>query len=212
MMEKWFLPDHQVELAGKTVKRYGYDQQDLIDYSFNSLGFRSPEPTDDPRLVVVGNSMSFGIGLDMQYTFGAMLAQYTNRTLDNRSLGCFFHENHDQLHNIKLLAQQDQDSIFVIQINNLDRQRTGDVVISDNSVAWCVERFLDFFDQTENILKNYPHKYIYWDNIDYRLPTTVLEKIVIRNRCHYDNSLPGNKNTFGAKSHSHIAKILHHAI
>jgi hypothetical protein len=212
MMEKWFLPDHQFVLAGKTVKRYGYDQQDLVDYSFNSLGFRSSEPANNPRLVVVGNSISFGIGLDMQHTFGAMLAQYTNRRLDNRSLGCFFHENHDQLHNIKLLAQQDQDSVFVIQINNLDRKRTGDLVVSNNSTAWCVERFLDFFDQTENILKNYPHKYIYWDNIDYCLPTTVLEKIVIRNRCHYDSSLSNNKNTFGVKSHSQIAKILRHAI
>jgi hypothetical protein len=211
-MEKWFLPRQQFELAGKTVKRYGYDQQDLIDYSFNSLGFRSPEPTNDPRLVIIGNSISFGIGLDMKDTFGSMLAQLTNRRLDNRSLGCFFHENHDQLHNMKLLAQQDQDSVFVIQINNLDRKRTGDLVISDNSPSWCVERFLDFFDQTEIILKNYPHKYIYWDNIDYCLPTTVLEKIVIKNKCHYDNSLFNNNNTFGAKSHSHIAKILCHAI
>jgi hypothetical protein len=63
-MEKWFLPCHQFALAGKTVKRYGYDQQDLIDYSFNSLGFRSPEPTNDPRLVIVGNSISFGVKSD----------------------------------------------------------------------------------------------------------------------------------------------------
>jgi hypothetical protein len=211
-MEKWFLPCQQLELAGKTVKRYGYDQQDLIDYSFNSLGFRSPEPTNDPRLVIIGNSVSFGIGLDMQHTFGSMLAQYTNRRLDNRSLGCFFHENHDQLHNIKLLSQQDQDSVFVIQINNLDRRRTGDLVVSDNSPSWCVERFLDFFDQTENILKNYPHTYIHWDDVDYQLPTAVSEKIIIKNKFHFDNSLPDNKNTFGAKSHSYIAKILRHVI
>ena len=207
-MEKWFLSHLQSELAGKTVKSYGYDQQDLIDYSFNSLGFRSPEPTDDPRLVVIGNSVSFGIGLDMQHTFGSMLAQYTNRRLDNRSLGCFFHENHDQLHNIKLLAQQDQDSVFIIQINNLDRKRTGNLVSSGNPSIWCVERFLDFFDQTENMLKNHPHRYIYWDNIEYCLPTTVLEKIVIKNKCHYDNSLPNNKNTFGAKSHRAISKVI----
>ena len=211
-MEKWFLPHFQFELAGKTVKSYGYDRQDIIDYSFNSLGFRSPEPTNDARLVVIGNSVSFGIGLDMQHTFGSMLAQYTNRRLDNRSLGCFFHENHDQLHNIKLLSQQDQDSVFIIQINNLDRKRTGDLVSPNNPPSWCMERFLDFFDQTENMLKNHPHRYIYWDKVQNCLPTKVLEKIVIKNKCYYDNSLPNNKNTFGAKSHSHIAKILRHAI
>jgi hypothetical protein len=211
-MENCFVPPHMLELAGKTVKSYGYDKQDLIDYSFNSLGFRSPEPVTGSRLVVIGNSVSFGIGLDLQHTFGSMLAQYTNRRLDNRSLGCFFHENHDHLHNINLLAQQDQDSVFVVQINNLDRKRNGDLVSLNNPPGWCVDNFLDFFDQTEQILKNYPHTYIYWDNIDYRLPTTVLEKIVIKNKCHYDSSLPNNQNTFGTKSHSHIAKILRHVI
>lgn len=48
-------------LAEKTVKNYGYDTQNLIEYSFNSLGFRSPEPSKDPSLVVIGNSISFGI-------------------------------------------------------------------------------------------------------------------------------------------------------
>jgi hypothetical protein len=211
-MEKWFVPQQMYQLAGKTIKGYGYDNQALVDYSFNSLGFRSPEPTNDPRLVIVGNSISFGIGLDMQHTFGALLAQYTNRTLDNRSLGCFFHENHDHLHNIKLLAQQEQDSIFVIQINNLDRRRHGSVVHRSNSPQWCVERFLDFFDQTEEILKNHSHTYLYWDDIAYQLPVSVAEKIVIKNKCHYDTSLLDNKNTFGIKSHSHIAKILRHSI
>ena len=211
-MQNWFVPPRMFELAGTNVKSYGYDNQDLIDYSFNRLGFRSPEPTNDPRLVIIGNSLSFGIGLDLQHTFGSMLSQYTNRRLDNRSFGCFFHENHDHLHNIKLMVQQDQDSVFVVQINNLDRKRNGDLVQDNNPPDWCVERFLDFFDQTEEILKNHPHTYIYWDNIDYELPSTVLEKIVIKNKCQYDTSLADNKSTFGVKSHSHIAKILRHVI
>jgi hypothetical protein len=211
-MEKWFVIPQMLDLASTTVQHYGYDRRGLVDYSFNSLGFRSPEPNSDPRVVVVGNSVSFGIGLDIQHTFGFLLAQHLNRHLDNRSLGCFFHENHDQLHNIKLLAQQDQDSIFVIQINNLDRKRNGSVINNNNPQEWCVKRFLDFFDQTEEILKNYPHTYVYWDNIDYQLPESVTKKIVIKNKCHYDTSLSDNKTTFGTKSHNHIAKILRHCI
>jgi len=211
-MEKWFVIPQMLDLAGKTVQHYGYDRQGLVDYSFNSLGFRSPEPNNDSRLVIVGNSISFGIGLDIQHTFGFLLSQHLNRHLDNRSLGCFFHENHDQLHNIKLLAQQDQDSVFVIQINNLDRKRNGSVVNDNNPQEWCVKRFLDFFDQTEEILKNRPHTYVYWDDIDYQLPQYVINKIAIKNKCHYDSSLLNNKNTFGMKSHEHIAKILRHYI
>jgi hypothetical protein len=211
-MEKWFLSPHMSLLSGKTVTNYGYDNQNLIEYSFNSLGFRSPEPTDAPSLVVIGNSVSFGIGLNIQNTFGSILANYTNRKLDNRAVGCFYHENHDHLQNIKLLSEQDRDSIFVIQINNLDRQRNGTTVHDKNLPAWCVKRFLDFFDQTEEILKKHRHTYIYWDNVSYDLPSTVLKKIVINNKCHYDKSLLDKENTFGINSHSHIAKILNHVI
>jgi hypothetical protein len=211
-MEKWFLSPQMSALAGKTVKNYGYDTQNLIEYSFNSLGFRSPEPSKDPSLVVIGNSISFGIGLNLQHTFGSMLAHYTNRKLDNRSVGCFFHENHDHLLNIKLLAEQNRDSVFVIQINNLDRRRDGMIVRDKNLPEWCVKRFLDFFDQTEEILKKHQHKYVYWDNIDYQLPSTILKKIIINNKGHYDTSILTNKNTFGIKSHHHIAAILNHVI
>jgi hypothetical protein len=211
-MEKWFLSPQMSALAGKTVKNYGYDTQNSIEYSFNSLGFRSPEPSKDPSLVVIGNSISFGIGLNLQHTFGSILAQYTNRKLDNRSVGCFFHENHDHLHNIKLLAEQNRDAVFVVQINNLDRRRDGMIVRDKNLPEWCVKRFLDFFDQTEEILKKHQHKYLYWDDIDYNLPLSITKKIVIRNKCHYDTSLSANKNTFGIKSHDHIAKILLHVI
>ena len=211
-MEKWFVPLQMSSLAGQTVKKYGYDSRGQVEYSFNSLGFRAPEETHGSRLVVVGNSVSFGIGLDIEHTFGSMLAKSMNRSLDNRALGCIYHENHDNLVNLHLLAAQQHDSVFVIQINNLDRRREGNSVLTNNSAEWCVDRFLDFFDQTEEILKYYPHKYIYWDDINYSIPDSVLKKIVINNKFHLDNSLPNNNNTFGIRTHSVIAKILRHVI
>lgn len=211
-MEKWYIPKEMSSLAGKTVKSYGYDRREIVDYSFNSQGFRTLDNVNKPRLIIVGNTISFGIGLPIEQTYGHLLAQYTNRHVDNRAIGCVLHDNHDYLANIKLLTQQDQDSAFVIQINNLNRQRTGNSVVLNNDPAWCVNHFLEFFDQAEDLLKMHQHTYVYWDNIQYDLPKSILEKIVINNKFHLDSSLPDKDITFGPKTHETIAKVLRYFI
>jgi hypothetical protein len=211
-MESWFVPPKMKQLAGTEVINYGYDKQNTVRYSFNSLGFRSPEPVTTPSLVVVGNSISFGIGLDMSMTYGAILSSKFNRSLDNRAFGCYFHENHDHLSNIDLLTQQDRDSIFVIQINNLDRRRQGENVLNGNDANWCVKRFLDFFDQAEHLLKHRPHKYIYWDDVNYSIPDSVKKLIFIKNQFQIDNSIANNHGSVGPKSHFAIAKALSYVI
>jgi len=211
-MESWFVPDQMKQLSNKVVKNYGYDNQGIADYSFNNLGFRSPGPGLEDRLVVIGNSISFGIGLNIEYTYGAILANNTKRQLDNRSLGCFLHENHDQLNNIRLLSKENCDSIFIVQINNLDRRRDGTKIYKNNDARWCVNQFLDFFDQTEYLLKYIPHKYIYWDNVEYSLPPTIEKMISIKNKFHLDCSLIDNSTTFGLKSHHTISKVLNYII
>lgn len=209
-MEKWFLPQHMSKLANQTVKCFGYDQRGIVDYSFNHLGFRSPDPTTAPRLVVIGNSISFGIGIDFAHTYGALLAQALNRHIDNRAVGCFFHTNHDHLANIELLSKQNQDSVFLIQINNLDRRREQNQVFSGNDHDWCVKQLESFVDQTSELLKHIPHKYVYWDNIEYNLPSAVKKNIVLINKFHLDTSIDHNADTFGVQSHRAIAKALFH--
>lgn len=201
-------------LAGQTVKCYGYDTTGLINYSFDSEGFRKSELDDasKPGLVVIGNSLSFGVGIPVEHTYGYMLAQYTDRRLYNRAVGCVLHENHDYLATIKSLTQQDPTSTFVIQINNLSRCRTGDVVSIVDDRKKCVDRFIDFFNQSEELLNGFNHKYIYWDDIQYDLPKLIQEKITINNKFHLDQSLPDRNITFGPKSHATIAKVLHHCI
>jgi hypothetical protein len=207
-MEKWFVPPQMSRLANQVVDHYGYDTQHTIKYCFNSLGFRSPEPVTHPGLVVIGNSVSFGIGVDILSTYGGILSAGLNRSLDNFAFGCYFHENHDHLNNLKLLSEQDRDLIFLIQINNLDRRRNQDTVVSGNDHNWCVNRFLDFFEQSEVLLKKRPHVYLYWDNVNYELPNSVDKLILIKNHFHIDTSICNARDTFGPKSHAAIAKTL----
>lgn len=208
-MEKWFVPDHMKKLAGSTTRLFGYDQTNTVDYTFNNLGFRSQEPKQHARLAVIGNSVSFGIGLTAEQTYANMLAQKLDLELDNLSLGCYLHENHDHLHNIELLAKQDIETVFVVQINNLDRVRVdGSVVSCVNDPNICVKKFLDYFDQLIQILVHRPCLFIYWDHKQFNLPDSVVKKISLYNKFHLDQSLPNNTDTFGPNSHKAIAQSL----
>jgi len=133
-MERWIVPNHMKQLADKSTRFFGYDQQGTIEYNFNKLGFRTGNTNGNLDINLIGNSISFGIGLEYNQTFGSILANNLDRKLNNFSFGCYHHENHDHLTNIETLSNQDRDDIFVIQINNLDRKRLdSNLVVAGNS-------------------------------------------------------------------------------
>ena len=141
-MEEWFVPEHMKRMAKKSTRFFGYDCQGRIIYNFNELGFRTDNIDRQSAVNLFGNSISFGIGLNYHQTFGHILATNLNRKLNNFSFGCYLHENHDHITNIKTLANNDNDDIFIIQINNLDRQRINrTLVVSGNDKLFCKKDF-----------------------------------------------------------------------
>jgi hypothetical protein len=208
-MEDWFVPAHMKQLANKSTQFFGYDQQGHINYEFNNLGFRTDNAVGHSTINLIGNSISFGIGLHYHQTFGSILSTNLNRKLNNLSFGCYFHENHDHITNIKKLANQDSDDIYIIQINNLDRQRIDPtLVISGNDQSFCKKRFLDYFDQVTELLKNKITFFLYWDDIYYDFSPSIINQILIFNKGHLDISLLNNKNTFGIKTNRFISNSI----
>ena len=208
-MEDWFVPAHQKQLANLSTKVFGYDQQGNISYDFNELGFRTGHTNGTFSINLIGNSISFGIGLDFDQTFGYMLATNLNRKLNNFSFGCYMHDNQDHLKNIKILATQDNNDIYIVQINNLDRQRIDpNLVISNNDQLFCKKRFLDYFDHITEILKSKTTIFLYWDNISYDLPKSITDQFLIFNNGHVDTSIIGNPTTFGIKTNLFILKVI----
>jgi hypothetical protein len=206
-MEKWFVPAHMKQLVNTTVPQFGVDNTGNVIYSFDSRGFRS-ENYNGRSLNVIGNSLSFGIGLNHQYTFASKLAHHLDLNLNNCSFGCYLHENHDHLQNLNTMIQRDSDDIFLIQINNLDRRRDEDVIKMNVDPNWAVKRFLEYFEQVREICKNHHVIYVYWDNTHYSLPSSVIDEISIYNKFHIDQSLPTYPDTFGLKSHQAISRVL----
>ena len=178
-MEIYTSPPHQQKLKNLSVRTFGYDTSGQIDYTFNSIGFRSPEIANARSLFVIGNSVSFGIGLPMTDTFAYQVSDAMTLPLANLSYGCHFHENHDHLHNIHSVAQRDHDDIILLQINNLDRFRKDrDTVVSGNDQEFCVKRFLDYFCQVKNLFRHKSLMIIYWDEIHYDMPKTIKDNIL----------------------------------
>jgi len=209
-VEKWLVPAHMKLCAGQSTKYFGYDQQGTITYKFDSDGFRDNSTQGTNTVNLIGNSISFGIGLDSSLIFGSMLASNLKRKLNNFSYGCYLHENHDYLTNIKLLIERSSnDALFVVQINNIDRYRVDkNLVITDNNDEFCRKRFLNYFDQLTALLKNKNCIFLYWDNKSYDLPKSVTDQFLIYNKFHLDTSIPDYSDSFGIKSNLAIAKIL----
>jgi hypothetical protein len=209
-MEKWIVPQHMAQLSMKTTQTFGYDHQGTTTYKFNNLGFRTEESSyNSGSINLIGNSIAFGIGINYHQTFGGILANNLKRKLNNFSYGCYRHENHDHLTNIKLLATQDNNDLFIIQINNLDRSRvTPNLVVTGNDPEFCKLKFLDYFEQIIDLLKNKNKIFIYWDPHSYDLPKSIVDQILIFNKFHLDTSLLDYPDTFGIKSNLAIARVL----
>lgn len=206
-MEKWFVPEHMKQLVNTSVTQFGIDHTRTVNYSFDSRGFRS-QHHNGRCLNVIGNTVSFGIGLDQQHTFASKLARHLDLNLNNCSFGCYLHENHDHLQNLNTMIQRDSDDIFLIQINNLNRSRDGDVVKINMDTNWAVKRFLDYFEQVRETCKNHQVIYVYWDDIHYSLPSSIIDEIGIYNKFHLDQSLLTYPDTFGLRSHHYISQVL----
>ena len=210
-MENWQVPEHMQSLKGLSVKNFGYDTRSLIDYRFNAHGFRGDEfDLTGKKLITIGNSISFGIGLDESQMFSTQLSSKLNLKLHNLSLGCYFHENHDHLANLKILSEIDSDDIFIIQLNNLDRRRiTSNTVVDNNSKNFCISKLIDYFEQTLELLKHKTKIFLYWDTIEYDIPKTISDHFLIHNQFHLDRSIDANPTTFGIKSHNAVFKTIY---
>jgi len=196
-------------LTGQEIINFGHDTSTTVNYKFNSLGFRSPEQSSSDSVIVIGNSISFGIGISEKDIYGYQVAKQLRLGYINCALGCYFHENHDHLLNLKNLAKRTTNDLFLIQINNLDRQRiSAEKVISPGNKIHAINKFIDYFTQVEQLLRDKQKFYFYWDNVEHKLPTEIKHKLLIHNKFHIDSSLPNNIDTFGIKSHRAISNVI----
>lgn len=205
-------PDHMWAHRNQTITNFGYDHETTVKYRFNGLGYRSDvEFVDhvDP-IIILGNTISFGLGLPMEQTFAGILNKTLNHPVYNFAWGCHAHTNHDQLQLLTNILGSLNPRHVIFQINNLNRLHAGDQVSFDNPHDVVVFEFEKFLTAITDVLHEVPHSFLHWDNQDHGVN---LPECVVLNKYHVDCSLVDNADTFGSKSHRLIAlKILEKGI
>jgi hypothetical protein len=191
-------------LRNQTVIRFGYDNETGTDYTFNSLGYRSNvdfELNDCP-IVILGNTISFGLGVDLQHSYAGILTSALQCKVYNFSWGCYGHTNADQLQLLKKILRVITPRRVIFQINNLNRMRIGHRMSFSNPEQMVIAEYNKFITEIQLVLALIPHDFLYWDENTYPVD---LPNCLIHNKYHVDSSLESNKNTFGPKSHKLIA-------
>ena len=190
MKNQFFVPPHMAKLANSTVRSLSYDTSNSVDYHINSIGFRGPELENTRSVIVIGNSVGFGLGIEFENTFGYLVSKDLGLPVANFAFGGCTQDNADYVQNIKLLSQRPFDDIFIVQINNINQH-------SDIN---------QYFDTVEQLLKNKSRVYVMWDSSP--VPDAITSKLLIHNKFHLDKSLPDYPDTFGIMSNRAIAKVI----
>jgi hypothetical protein len=200
------VPIHMRMLRNRTVYAHTLDQQSGVEYVLDSIGFRNPIEFSH-NIAVLGNTVSFGAGVNNSLTFASKLNAY------NASYCWYRYMNHDQLGNIKFLAERCE--TLIIQINSLGRRRIDDelVIKVDEDKSWAVRTFLDYFDQVKEITKNNRVLFLYWDKVfDHPIPKNITDQFLINNKLYLDSAHPSFPQIMGPKSHRAVAQVIDHAL
>lgn len=196
--------------AGQTVYGFGYDHS-KIAYTFNSIGYRSMMEYDkNPDVVILGNSVSFGIGLPYDKIFSSLLAAKSQKLVYNFSVGCYVHSNDYQLELLKLVLSRYHPKAVILQINNLcNILGHGKHTVRTTNHALALKHFSTFYSSLQKLTEDINLIMLYWDDVEYNISSEIKDKIAIYNKLKVDTAINTLSYTFGPKSHKLIAGNLY---
>ena len=197
-------PNHMYLYREQTIRNFGYDDTTAVDYCFNSLGYRGREfVSAEPGIILLGNTITFGLGVDYADTFGGIIEQRLNYPVYNFAWGCYAHTNNEQVLLLERILTVLKPRYVIFQINNLNRFRDNGIVNFNNTTDVVIKEYNKFYSRIIPLLNTTPHGYLHWDENTYPVD---LPKCLVYNRYHVDVSVASNPNTFGRKSHRLIAE------
>ena len=195
-------PKHMFNHRSSVTKNCGYDTITDIEYKFNDLGYRSninfivgKEP-----IIILGNTISFGLGVDIKDTFAGILASHLKKPVYNFSWGCYAHTNFEQTQLLRSILEVDDPSLIIFQINNLNRYRKNNSICFDNPAELITAEYEKFSSEISILLKNKKHIFLHWDDQEHDV---ILKNCLIKNRFLVDGNI-GNRTVGGIKSHKLI--------
>ena len=205
-------PDHMYELRNQTVTKFMDDNYTGTKYRFNNLGYRSNREFNNNNnpIVVLGNTLTFGLGLNIENTFLGIIEEKLAHPVYNFSWGRYAHENSEQLILLRKILSMITPRMVIFQINDKNRMRINGKISFDNPKELVIEEFNKFYTELNECLNTIPHILLHWDEENYDLDYS---KCLIYNKYHIDSIdfYHGDKHrpAMGKSSHKLIAtKIL----
>ena len=171
------------------------------------MGYRSNIEflPNDRSVILLGNTISFGVGLPIEETFAGIISSSIDTPLYNFSWGCYPHTNHDQLKLLENILKLITPRCVLFQLNNLNRLRLDEINVSfDNPKEQVEANYVDFRLKLDQVLGNVPCHLMLWDDCEYDCDYS---NILIHNRYFVDENVV-SKDLFGVKSHQLIAMKL----
>lgn len=152
----------QINYAGTKLYNYGHDHSGLIEYKFNSSGFRSyDEYTSVPELVFAGGSISFGIGVAETATYKHQVATFLNKTYWDLSYASEYYDN-ELIYNtlLKLNAIDKTASIVIQWVSDLRNSAPAGTLYSyiqniNEMFPNCLHFYIDGRETKQNLNTNY---------------------------------------------------------
>lgn len=207
-------PPHQFDLANTATTKFGRDHRQQVLYKFNSLGWRSDIEylPHERHWVFIGNSVTFGMGLDQSLRFSDMLAMDLGFRAYNFSIAHLIHSNMQYMRIIDSVLALAEPEHWVIQVNNLDRLeldgRWVHVTDHDTYAQQIQDQFWKFWRYINDRIPSDKLTLLYWDEIAWPwLPQEFLSRVG-RPIPVVDSSCSEMSETFGVRTHRLIYTAL----
>lgn len=200
-------PPHQFKFAGQSCRAFGLDLRQSVTYNFNSLGWRSHHEYTDPsnKIIAIGNSMVFGMAVQETERWSGLLESDLGQPVWNFGIGHLVHSNMQYLRIMNSILCLGRPRHIILQVNNLDRVEFGDTWDYAENLglgeAYVMQQFNDFWKLWNEMIKDVPCTYLYWDNHRHDLPAEFTDRLTIYNMPRLDRAHPDLELTFGPKSH-----------
>lgn len=85
--EELFNKNISHESRSNALKKYGWDQLDIISYKYNNHGFRTPDFNNKKSGLALGCSFTEGVGLPVENTWSGVLSKILDFPIWNLGVG-----------------------------------------------------------------------------------------------------------------------------
>jgi len=149
----------QFDLRGETLTCYGSDFRDIVNYTFNSQGYRADFDFDladpDPIVVALGSSIATGHGIEIDRSFASLVATKHKKKLWNLGQGCFRSSNQTILEQIEYLVNNKANiDFYIVQFTHINRQGNKFNSYLELEQDISVKNFQDILTKITDLLAN----------------------------------------------------------